>query len=66
MNKQKYVFLKCVPWKTDLKKYSTEVGNYSGQSGLYEGTLSCLSSVQLFVTLWSVACLAPLSIGFAR
>ena len=27
--------------------------------------LSCLSHVQLFVTLWNVACLAPLSMGFS-
>ena len=28
--------------------------------------LSCFSSVQLFVTLWTVACQAPLSLGFSR
>ena len=28
--------------------------------------LSCFSHVQLFVTLWSVACQAPLSMGFSR
>ena len=28
--------------------------------------LSCLSHVQLFATLWTVACQAPLSIGFSR
>ena len=28
--------------------------------------LSCFSHIQLFVTLWSVALWAPLSIGFSR
>ena len=28
--------------------------------------LSCFSLVQLFVTLWTIACQAPLSIGFSR
>ena len=28
--------------------------------------LSCFSRVQLFATLWTVACQAPLSIGFSR
>ena len=28
--------------------------------------LSCFSRVQLFVTLWAVACQAPLSMGFSR
>ena len=28
--------------------------------------LSCFSPVQLFVTLWSIACQAPLSMGFSR
>ena len=29
-------------------------------------TLSCFSHVRLFVTLWTVACQAPLSMGFSR
>ena len=28
--------------------------------------LSCFGSVQLFATLWTVACQAPLSVGFSR
>ena len=28
--------------------------------------LSCFTCVQLFVTLWTVACQAPLSVGFSR
>ena len=28
--------------------------------------VSCVSRVQLFVTLWTVARLAPLSMGFSR
>ena len=28
--------------------------------------LSCFSHVQLFATLWTVACQAPLSMGFSR
>ena len=28
--------------------------------------LSCLSHVQLFATLWIVACQAPQSVGFSR
>ena len=28
--------------------------------------LSCFSCVQLFVTLWTVACQAPLPMGFSR
>ena len=28
--------------------------------------LSCFSRVRLFVTLWNVACQAPLSMGFSR
>ena len=28
--------------------------------------LSCSSHVQLFVTLWTVTCPAPLSMGFSR
>ena len=27
---------------------------------------SCFSCIQLFVTLWSVACQAPLSTGFSK
>ena len=27
---------------------------------------SCFSCIQLFVTLWSVACQAPLSMGFSK
>ena len=30
------------------------------------GMLSCFSNVQLFATLWTVACQAPLSMGFSR
>ena len=33
---------------------------------LYARMLSCFSHVQLFVTLWSVAQQAPLSMGFSR
>ena len=33
---------------------------------LYICVLSCLSHVQLFVTLWTVVCQAPLSMGFSR
>ena len=29
-------------------------------------TLSCFSHVRLFVTVWTVACQAPLSMGFSR
>ena len=28
--------------------------------------LNCSSHIQLFVTLWTVACQAPLSMGFSR
>ena len=28
--------------------------------------LNCFSDVQIFVTPWSVACQAPLSMGFSR
>ena len=28
--------------------------------------LSCFSHVQLYVTPWTVACQAPLSVGFSR
>ena len=28
--------------------------------------LSCFSHIQLFVTLWTVSCQAPLSVGFSR
>ena len=31
-----------------------------------EYVLSCISHVQLFVILWTVACQAPLSMGFSR
>ena len=35
--------------------------------GLYVPiVLSCFSCVQLSVTLWTVACQAPLSMGFSR
>ena len=33
---------------------------------MLEGVLSRFSCVQLFVTLWTVACQAPLSMGFSR
>ena len=33
---------------------------------LYARMLSCFSHVQLFVTLWTVAQQAPLSMGFSR
>ena len=28
--------------------------------------LSCFSCVQLFATLWTIVCQAPLSVGFSR
>ena len=33
---------------------------------IYMGMLSHLSHVRLFVTLWTVACWAPLSMGFSK
>ena len=33
---------------------------------LLDCTISCFSHVCLFVTLWTVACQAPLSMGFSR
>ena len=33
---------------------------------VYACMLSCFTRVQLFVTLWTVACQAPLSVGFSR
>ena len=33
---------------------------------LHPCVLSCFSQVQLFVTLWTLACQAPLSMGFSR
>ena len=33
---------------------------------IYVCMLSCLSCVQLFLTLWTVACKAPLPMGFSR
>ena len=38
--------------------------HYLGRSQLI--CISCFSCVQLFVTLWTVACQAPLSMGFSR
>ena len=35
-------------------------------SRLYASMLSCFSRVQLCETLWTVACQAPLSVGFYR
>ena len=34
--------------------------------GVYVCMLSCFSRVQLFATPWTVACQAPLSMGFSR
>ena len=33
---------------------------------LFLSMLSCLSHVQLFATLWTIACQAPLSMGFSK
>ena len=33
---------------------------------LYECELTCFSHVQLFMTPWTVACQAPLSMGFSK
>ena len=33
---------------------------------MFECVLSCFSHVQLFATLWTVACQASLSMGFSR
>ena len=33
---------------------------------VHAGMLSCFSHVQLFATLWIIACQAPLSMGFSR
>ena len=33
---------------------------------LYLCMLSCFSHVQVFVTLWTIACQAPLFMGFSR
>ena len=34
--------------------------------GMSVCVLSCFSHIQLYVTLWTVACQAPLSMGFSR
>ena len=33
---------------------------------MYACVLSCFSCVQLFATLWTIACQSPLSMGFSR
>ena len=33
---------------------------------MHERVLSCISSVQLFMTLWNIARQAPLPMGFSR
>ena len=42
------------------------VWNRTRKECLRAWVLSCFSHVGLFVTLWTVACLAPLSMGFSR
>ena len=37
-----------------------------GRLTMHAPTLSCFSHVQLFTVLWTIACLAPLSMGFSR
>ena len=48
-------------WKSHL--YS---GTVSTPHWYYARMLSHFSRVRLFVTLWTVACQAPLSMGFSR
>ena len=40
--------------------------NYSANRSVHVCVLSHFSHVQLFATLWIVACQAPLSVGFSR
>ena len=37
-----------------------------GRLTMHAPMLSCFSRVQLFAVLWTIACLAPLSMGFSR
>ena len=50
------------------KYYSIYIFNYllDISSYIYVCVLSCFSHIRLFVTLWTVAHQAPLSMGFSR
>ena len=47
------------------RKNKTLVCN-TGSHTLVCAVLSCFSHVRLFVTLWTVVCQAPMSMGFSR
>ena len=48
----------------EVWKHSTRDSERSVQSRMW--VLSCFSCIQIFVTRWTVACQAPLSMGFSR
>ena len=51
----------------EVSKIILETGSFSFiKSLLYVSVLSHVSRVHLFVTLWTIACQAPLSMGFSR
>ena len=49
-----------------MDKIKVKVMMYVGNSLGHAYVLSCFGCVRLFVTLWTVACQAPLSMGFSR
>ena len=57
----------CFSLKMVFKgRVSATVTQVSWVSSIYACMLSCFTCVQLFVTLWTIAHQAPLSMGFSR
>ena len=55
-----------VGWHPQLDGHAFEQAPGDGQGSLLLLLLSCFSCARLFVTLWTVACQEPLSMGFSR
>ena len=76
LKKIKTQFFSCTSHQPHLRCHQSHMPNgyYLRQCSLIEyfhravlrAVLSCFSRVQLFVTFWTVACQAPLSMGFSR
>ena len=76
LKKFKTQFFRCTSHQPHLRCHQSHKSNvyYLRRCSLIEyfhcivlsAMLSCFSHVQLFVTFWTVACQAPLSMGFSR
>ena len=51
---------------TPIQNKKLKLKKKKNQCGMGPCMLSCFSHAQFFATLWTIACRAPLSVGFSR